>query len=89
MFQDPRPQFVTKTSLSKIADEQLREPSATRIQALQLFLESPLPSMKRKEGQDMGFFVQALISGLTIVSISLSAGLFVTVKYGLKYLRSR
>ncbi len=89
MFQEPRPQLLNKTVLTTLVEKVQHEPSDTRLADLKKSLEAPLPPMDRKNGRDVDFFIQALLTGTTVVAVPVLIGLGVTARYALPYVWRR
>ena len=88
MFEDPRPQLLHKTTLSKLVETADSKVSA-RFTEFKKTVLAPLPAGDRKMGKDVDFFFQALMTGATVVVVPLLVGAGVLFKYGLPYLRQR
>ena len=89
MFEDPRPQLLHKTTLTALIETAYASPSDTRLAELKRTVTAPLPAMDRKNGKEVDFFIQALMTGAAAVLVPVLVGAGVLVKYGLPYLRQR
>lgn len=90
MFQEPRPQILHTTALTKLMGQaQHDNTSKTELANLKKASEAPLPPTGRKKGRDMDFFIQALITGGTVVFVPLLVGLGVATRYALPYVRRK
>jgi hypothetical protein len=95
MFQEPRPQLLHRTKLTSLLlgqahfnDDFTLNPTHLAA-SLQRSLEAPLPPMNRKTGRDIPFFLQAVMTGGSLVALSVLVSLAVTAKYVLPFVRQR
>jgi hypothetical protein len=89
MFQEPRPQLLNKTAMTSLVEMAQNDSSDTRFAHLKRSLEAPLPPTNRKKGKGVDFFVQALLTGTTVVAVPVLVGLGVMMMYALPYVRRR
>jgi hypothetical protein len=88
MFQEPRPQLLYMTALTRLVGQAQHDiVSDPHLADLKRSTEAPLPPINRKKGRNVPFFLQALITGGTVVMVPLLLGLGVTAKYALPYVR--
>ncbi|MCJ1471564.1 hypothetical protein MMC13_000204 [Lambiella insularis] len=83
MFEDPRPQLLHKTTLTKLVQMTDGNPSDIRLRDWKKSVMGPLPPVDRKRGKDVDFFLQALMTGVTVVVLPILVGVAVALKHGL------
>ena len=75
-----------KTALTKLAET--TNDNGSKLAELQKSVTAALPPLNRRDGKDVDFFAQALMTGVATIVLPVLVGAGLFVRYGLPYVRS-
>lgn len=87
MFQVPRAQIATQSSMTKLLQKGTPTRLLQHLSNLTKSVESPLPPTQQREGKAVGFFEQGLLTGAAVLATPILTAFGVLAYVGLSRYR--